>query len=43
MVKKMSGFSNSKYVNFKRGALKLKVFRRIQGRSFPLRTSEGAD
>ena len=42
-MKKMSDFSNSKYVNFKRGALKLKVFRRKQGRSFPLRTSEGAD
>jgi len=43
MVKKMAGFSNSKYVNFKRGVLKLKVFRGIQGRLFPLRTSEGTD
>jgi hypothetical protein len=42
-VKKMSGFSNSKYVNFKRGALKLKVFRRIWGKLFPLRASEEAD
>jgi hypothetical protein len=32
---------DSKYVNFKPGALKLKVFRRTQGRLFPLRTSEG--
>jgi hypothetical protein len=43
MVKSLSAFSNSKYVNRKRGALKLKVFLRIQGMSFPLTTSEGAD
>jgi hypothetical protein len=36
-VKKMTGSS----VNFKRGALTL--FRRMRGRSFPLRTSERAD
>jgi len=41
VVKKMSDLSNSKYVNFQRGALTL--FQRIQGRSFPLRTSEQAD
>jgi len=40
---KMPGFSNSKYVNFKRGAFKVKAFRRKQGKSFPLRTSEGTD
>ena len=40
MVKKMSGFLNPKYVNFKREALTL--FRRIRGRSFSLRTSERA-
>jgi hypothetical protein len=43
MVKKMLGRLNLKYVNFERGAFKLKVFRRMQGRSFPLRTGEGAD
>jgi len=42
MVKSLSAFSNSKYVNRERGALKLKVLRK-QGMSFPLTTSEGAD
>ena len=40
-MKKVSGFSNSKYVNFKRGALKLKVFRKTQGRSFRLQNKRG--
>src|SRR5271163_1308058 len=37
------GFSNAKYVNSERSALKLRVLRRRQDRSFPLRTGERMD
>jgi len=43
MVKRMEGLSKSNYVNFRRGALKVKVLRRIYGKLFPLSASEEAD
>ena len=42
-MKKMSGFSNSKYVNFKRGALRAKSVPKETGQVIPTQNKRGAD